>query len=109
MLADTVLSNTQARPAKLWMPEQVLFTPAALDEPWGQQIKQRVLALNLPVQELPRNRLTGLRGESERDTYDISKRTLAVVTSPLEFRLNDGTRRKKIGGLIEYRPPFDRC
>jgi spore photoproduct lyase len=82
MLADTVLSNTQARPAKLWMPEQVLFTPAALDEPWGQQIKQRVLALNLPVQELPRNRLTGLRGESERDTYDISKRTLAVVTSP---------------------------
>lgn len=64
------------------MPEQVLFTPAALDEPWGQQIKQRVLALNLPVEELPRNRLTGLRGESERDTYDISKRTLAVVTSP---------------------------
>ncbi len=82
MLAETMLSNTQARPAKLWMPEQVLFTPAALDEPWGQQIKQRVLALNLPVSELPRNRLTGLRGESERDTYDISKRTLAVVTSP---------------------------
>jgi spore photoproduct lyase len=82
MLADTMPSNIQVRPAKLWMPEQVLFTPAALDEPWGQQIKQRVLALNLPVEELPRNRLTGLRGESERDTYDISKRTLAVVTSP---------------------------
>jgi spore photoproduct lyase len=82
MLADIKSSNIQVRPAKLWMPEQVLFTPAALDEPWGQQIKQRVLALNLPVEDLPRNRLTGLRGESERDTYDISKRTLAVVTSP---------------------------
>ena len=83
MLANAQLSsNTQPSSAKLWMPEQVLFTPAALDEPWGQQIKQRVLALNLPVEELPRNRLTGLRGESERDTYDISKRTLAVVTSP---------------------------
>ncbi len=83
MLANVQLSsNTQPKAAKLWMPEQVLFTPAALDEPWGQQIKQRVLALNLPVEELPRNRLTGLRGESERDTYDISKRTLAVVTSP---------------------------
>ncbi|MFH7026455.1 MAG: spore photoproduct lyase family protein [Heteroscytonema crispum UTEX LB 1556] len=64
------------------MPERVLFTPAALDEPWGQQIKKRLESLNLPIEELPRNRLTGLRGESERETYDISKRTLAVVTAP---------------------------
>lgn len=64
------------------MPEKVMFTPAALDEPWGQQIFARVQALNLPVEELPRNRLTGLRGESDRHTYDISKRTLAVVTAP---------------------------
>jgi spore photoproduct lyase len=64
------------------MPERVLFTPAALDEPWGQQILSRVQALNLPIEELPRNRLTGLRGETERETYDISKRTLAVVTAP---------------------------
>jgi spore photoproduct lyase len=73
----------------LWMPEQVLFTPAALDEPWGQQILKRVQALNLPVQELPRNRLTGLRGETERETYTISKRTLAVVTAPpSQFKLS---------------------
>ncbi len=64
------------------MPEQVLFTPAALDEPWGQQILQRVQALNLPIEELPRNRLTGLRGDTERETYDIAKRTLAIVTAP---------------------------
>jgi spore photoproduct lyase len=36
----------------------------------------------LPVEELPRNRLTGLRGEDERETYNKSKRTLAVVTAP---------------------------
>lgn len=64
------------------MPERVLFTPAALDEPYGQKILARVQDLDLPVEELPRNRLTGLRGEDERDTYNISKRTLAVVTAP---------------------------
>jgi spore photoproduct lyase len=64
------------------MPERVLFTPAALEEPWGQQILARVQALDLPIEELPRNRLTGLRGEDERDTYNIAKRTLAVVTAP---------------------------
>ena len=64
------------------MPEQVLFTPAALAEPWGQQILQRVQALNLPIEYLKQNRMTGLRGETERETYAISKRTLAVVTAP---------------------------
>ncbi|HEY9698933.1 MAG TPA: radical SAM protein [Trichocoleus sp.] len=66
----------------LWMPDRVIFTPAALDEPWGQQILDRVQSLNLPVEELSRNRLTGLRGETERETYAMSKRTLAVVTAP---------------------------
>ncbi|MFN6558435.1 MAG: spore photoproduct lyase family protein [Nostoc sp. ChiSLP01] len=71
------------------MPQQVMFTPAALDEPWGQQILERVQSLNLPIIELPRNRLTGLRGEDERKTYDIAKRTLAVVTAPpSQFKLS---------------------
>lgn len=64
------------------MPERVVFTPAALDQPWGQQILSRVKALDLPIEELPKNRVTGLRGESDRETYDIAKRTLAVVTAP---------------------------
>ncbi|MDZ8189863.1 MAG: radical SAM protein [Nostoc sp. ChiSLP02] len=64
------------------MPEQVMFTPAALNEPWGQKIFERVQSLNLPIKELPHNRLTGLRGESDRQTYDIAKRTMAVVTAP---------------------------
>lgn len=80
-MADN-LSLPATRKPRLWMPERVLFTPAALEEPWGQQILARVQALDLPVEELPRNRLTGLRGEDERDTYNIAKRTLAVVTAP---------------------------
>jgi spore photoproduct lyase len=94
-LANPVLSTPVASPesgtrkARLWMPERVLFTPAALEEPWGQQILSRVQSLNLPVEELPRNRLSGLRGETERETYDISKRTLAVVTAPAShFKLS---------------------
>jgi spore photoproduct lyase len=82
-IADpTISSESSTHKARLWMPERVVFTPAALDEPWGQQILARVRSLNLPVEELSRNRLTGLRGETERETYDISKRTLAVVTAP---------------------------
>lgn len=72
--------NTQQ--PRLWMPERVVFTPAALEEPWGQQLLTKMQALDLPIEELPRNRLTGLRGESDRDTYNIAKRTLAVVTAP---------------------------
>ncbi|OUL23780.1 radical SAM protein [Nostoc sp. RF31YmG] len=76
------VSETKTRPSKLWMPERVMFTPAALDEPWGKQILARMQSLNLPIEELSRNRLTGLRGEDERETYNIAKRTLAVVNAP---------------------------
>lgn len=84
MMPNTVADNTlpATRKPRLWMPERVLFTPTALEEPWGQQILARVQALDLPIEELPRNRLTGLRGEDERDTYNVAKRTLAVVTAP---------------------------
>lgn len=73
--------NTAYRDRR-WLPEQVLFTPAALEEDWGQQILDRVQQFKLPVKFLNQNRLTGLRGETERETYAIAKRTLAVVTAP---------------------------
>ena len=80
--ADHQLVLEPERKTRSWMPDRVQFTPAALEEPWGQQILQRVQALNLPIEELSGNRLTGLRGENERDTYNIAKRTFAVVTAP---------------------------
>jgi spore photoproduct lyase len=79
---ESINQENKIRSAKLWLPKQVLFTPAALEEPWGQQIYHRVKNLGLPVQELKQNRLVGLRGEDERETYRKAKSTLAVVTAP---------------------------
>jgi len=70
------------RASRLWMPERVLFTPEALREPWGEQIRARVEAFGLPVEELAGKRLVGLRGATERETYRAAKRTLAVVNAP---------------------------
>ena len=71
-----------ARPARLWRPERALFTPDALDQPWGARIRARVEALGIPVEVLTANRLVGLRGRDARETYRIAKRTLSVVTAP---------------------------
>ena len=80
--SESAKAITQTRTTKLWMPKQVLITPAALEEPWGQQIYERVKALDLPVQELKQNRLINLRGEDEQETYRKAKNTLAIVTAP---------------------------
>jgi spore photoproduct lyase len=72
----------RSRGARLWMPERIVFSPEALREPWGEQIRARVEAFGLPVEELASNRLVGLRGATERETYRLAKRTLAVVNAP---------------------------
>jgi spore photoproduct lyase len=68
--------------AKLWLPKRVVFTPDALEEPFGQQMLTRVRAQGLEVELLKNNRLTGVRGEDPRDTYRRAKSTLAVVCAP---------------------------
>ena len=75
------LSSTK-KSQKLWMPRRVLFTPEALDEPFGQQIFERVSNLDLPIEILKNNRLTNLRGDDEKETYRLSKTTMAVVKAP---------------------------
>ena len=75
-----VLNNIA--PYKLWMPKRVVFTPEAFDEPYGQSIYNRVKALNLNIEIARNNRITGLRGETERETYRIAKNTLAIVNAP---------------------------
>ena len=88
-MVATLQTQQKQTDTRLWMPEQALFTPDALLEPWGQQIRSRLESLNIPIEELPRNRLSGLRGENERETYSIAKRTLAVVTAPpSQFKLS---------------------
>ncbi|MDO1450608.1 radical SAM protein [Rhodocytophaga aerolata] len=87
ILEDTPV-NIDNRSSRLWKPKQVLFTPAALEQPFGQQIYERVSKLQLPVELLKSNRLTGIRGESERETYQLAKQTMAVVVAPPSaFRL----------------------
>jgi spore photoproduct lyase len=82
LAAEATPAQEWPQQARRWMPRRVVFTPAALAEPWGRQILGRVEALGLPVEELPANRVTGLKGDDERATYRLAKSTLAVVTAP---------------------------
>ncbi|HEY6746818.1 MAG TPA: hypothetical protein VI357_13995 [Mycobacteriales bacterium] len=71
-----------ARAARRWTPRRVVVTPAALDHPHGLRIVDRVESLGIEVERLTSNRLTGVRGETDRETYARAKSTLAVVVSP---------------------------
>lgn len=64
------------------MPRRVVITPDALNEPFGQAMYERIIAQGLPVEVLKNNRITGLRGADERETYRIAKNTLAIVNAP---------------------------
>jgi spore photoproduct lyase len=71
-----------ARAARRWTPRRVVVTPAALDHPHGLRIVDRVESLGIEVERLRSNRLTGVRGDTDRETYARAKSTLAVVVSP---------------------------
>ena len=70
------------RPVRHWVPRRAVVTPAALEHAHGQQVVARLEALGVEVERLAANRLTGVRGEDERQTYTRAKGTLAVVVSP---------------------------
>ncbi|MCW2606059.1 MAG: hypothetical protein JWO60_752 [Frankiales bacterium] len=70
------------RPARRWTPKRVVITPAAADLPHGQRIVQRVQALGIEVERLKASRLTGVKGDDERQTYARAKSTMAIVVSP---------------------------
>ncbi|WP_375488968.1 radical SAM protein [uncultured Jatrophihabitans sp.] len=70
------------RTARHWTPRRAVITPAALDEAHGQRIVERLEGLGIEVERLRGNRLTGVRGDNDRQTYARAKSTLAVVVSP---------------------------
>ena len=70
------------KPKKQWMPKRVVFTPDAYNEPYGKKIFDRVSQYGLPIEILKNNRLTNLRGETEKETYKLAKSTLAIVNAP---------------------------
>jgi spore photoproduct lyase len=74
---------------KPWLPKRALFTPDALEESYGQELLEKCNTLDIPTVILKNNRLVGLRGETERETYKLAKSTLAVVKAPpSQFKLN---------------------
>ena len=70
------------RPARRWTPKRVVATAAAYDHAHGRQIMALVEARGIEVERLRGNRLTGLRAESDRETYARAKATMAIVVSP---------------------------
>jgi spore photoproduct lyase len=70
------------RPARTWTPKRVVVTPAALDQPHGDAVVRRLEGLGYEVERLRSNRLTGIRADTERETYARAKSTLAIVVSP---------------------------
>ena len=78
----SLTKNISNRSRNIWLPKQVLITPAADEQEWGQKIIARIKAFDIPVKKLSQNRITGLRGKNERETYAIAKNTLAIVNAP---------------------------
>ena len=81
-LRDLAGTAPPPRASRRWTPRRVVVTPAALDTSTGVRIVERVERLGIEVERLAANRLTGVRGETDRETYARAKSTLAVVVSP---------------------------
>jgi spore photoproduct lyase len=88
--ADTVSRRADGivpkRAPKRWIPKRVLIGRAAAAWPLARTIAERAGALGSEIVELKADRLDGLRGENERETYVRAKSTLAVVVSPPSHR-----------------------
>lgn len=76
------LRGVPRRAPKKWVPKRVLIIPSARDYPLARRTAERAAALGSEVVELKADRITGLRGETERETYARAKSTLAVVVAP---------------------------
>jgi spore photoproduct lyase len=76
--------------ARRWTPRRVLVTRSAQEHPHTAEVLRRCEAAGVDDVTLLRgDRITGLRGETERETYARAKSTLAVVTSPPSARSLD--------------------
>jgi spore photoproduct lyase len=72
-----------AAPIRLWRPRRVLVTRAAAERPHTAEVVRRCEAAGVDdITFLSANRLSGLTGATERETYARAKSTLAVVVAP---------------------------
>ena len=83
MTAELMDLPAAPAPSRVWTPKRVLVTRSAADLPHTAEILRRCAAAGVDdVTMLANDRLTGLRGETERETYARAKSTLAVVVAP---------------------------
>ena len=79
----TSATSSAVKPPTLWTPARVLVTRSAFDTPRGADIVKRCEAAGVTDIDLLRgDRLPPLRGDNDRATYALAKRTLAVVVAP---------------------------
>ncbi len=77
------MDNAFSAPTRLWTPSRVLITRSASELPHTAEIVRRCEEAGVTaIDVLPGDRLTGLRGETERETYARAKTTMAVVVAP---------------------------
>jgi spore photoproduct lyase len=70
-------------PPTLWIPQRVLVTRSAFEQPHGANIVARCEAAGVAdISLLPGDRLPPLRADNDRAKYALAKRTLAVVVAP---------------------------
>jgi spore photoproduct lyase len=80
--ANSALLQPPAPPT-LWIPERVLVTRSASEQPHGAEIVARCEAAGVAhISVLPGDRLPPLRADNDRAKYAMAKRTLAVVVAP---------------------------
>ncbi len=83
-------ADREARLHRPWVPRHLRVTRSAQEHPHAAEIVRRCEALGTTDIELLRgDRITGVRGETERETYTRAKATLAVVVSPDSARRLD--------------------
>jgi spore photoproduct lyase len=71
-------ARDEVKAFKLWKPKRVVFNAETLDLPYGKQLLQRIQDLNLKIDISKNNRVTGLKGKTEKETYQIAKSTMAI-------------------------------
>ena len=64
-----------------WHPRRVLLTRAARGWPMAARVAERAAAAGAEIVELKGDRLSGLRGDTDRETYRLAKSTLAVTVA----------------------------
>jgi spore photoproduct lyase len=79
----TATTPSNANAPTLWTPARVLVTRSAAELPHGAEIVARCEAAGVSdIQLLSGDRLPSSRGDDERSSYALAKRTLAVVVAP---------------------------